>query len=236
MRNRLLLLTVPILVCSMGFMLMNTVRPEVYFNKGNKIKFKLSSNDKEEVFYCNYTVKSVVEKNGVTTITVKDQRQYDTGKNQPWSYRLTYYCDAKQWCADALNPIDVDWKESSNPSELELISDSLVYPFNMQVGDSLPGASGREITKWESGSSERRVTYSKRFVAGQDDISIGSETLKAFRIECDFHYKKINIKTQEVTKTYIEWFVPSRGIVKRELKSREENPLIMSYILLPNGI
>ena len=233
MKKQLLLLTIPCALVLSAFTVAAVVRPEVFFKKGNKITYQLSSNDTEEKFYCVFNVQSVTVKDGMSTIVVKDQRQYDTRKNQPYAYRLTFYCDSVNWCADALNAIDVDWKKSSNPDEMELISDSLVYPLRMSVGDSLPGASGREVTKWKSGTTERRVFYTKRYVAGKEDVTVGTETVSAFRIESQFRFQKVGDKVQEVTKIYTEWFEPSRGIVKRELKGISAKPFIQTYVLLP---
>lgn len=235
MRKQLLLLTIPCALVLSAFTVITAVRPEAFFKKGNKLTYQLSSNDTEEKFYCVFTVQSVTVQNGMSTIVVKDQRQYDTRKNQPYVYRLTFYCDSLNWCSDALNAIDVDWKSSSKPDEMELVSDSLVYPFKMQVGDSLPGASGREITKWNTGTTERRVFYSKRYVAAKEEVMVGAETVSAFRIESEFKYQKVGSKVQEVTKMYIEWFEPSRGIVKRELRGISAKPFIQTYVMIPAG-
>lgn len=204
------------------FSLLVSDRPRAFFKEGNKITYTITAENGAKS-YSVISIQSVTAKgSSSTSIFAKDQRQDDQRKST-FQYRLTYYSDSLHWAVDALNHLNIPMAYSSNYF-VDLKSDSLVYPYNMKVGDTLLPASGSEIL---SGTlkNERHIQFLNRKVAAQENVMVNGESLQAFRIECRTISKSIadygalgKIPTETIY-TFTEWFVPSKGIVKSESKS-----------------
>jgi hypothetical protein len=221
-RNSLFLTILFISLTGFSFTILSVVRPEPFLKKSNKITYAITSENGSKS-YSEITIQSVTENKGQTLILARDQRLNEE-HNTTFSYRMSYYSDTVNWCADALNYLNAREIYSSNLM-VELTSDSLVYPLNMKVGDTLPGASASEIMRGTY-SNERHIRFQNRKVTVVENVACGGETVPAFRIECTMTYQtvsdygalgKIPITSES---TLTEWFVPAKGVVKSEIKSK----------------
>lgn len=214
------LLLIVACITAFGFSASFAVRPEMYFVK-NQIPFKITS-ENGAVSFSDVQVKDVIADGNVTRIFALDKRKDDQGKST-FTYRLNFFSDSVNWCVDALNHLSIPEVYSSN-FIVSLRSDSLIYPYAMKVGDTLRHASGSELMY--AYSNERYVLVQKRKVVASESITVAGETLQAFRIEGIIikgsvtDYGDFGKIPSETTCDFIEWFVPSKGVVKSEVKSK----------------
>lgn len=194
------------------------VRPEGYFTKGNKLTFSITSENGAKS-YSVVKITDVIPRGTTTEIDARDDRQDDQRRNT-LPYRLAFFSDSLSWAASALNHLNIPVVYSSN-FIVSLRSDSLVYPYGMKVGDTLRPSSASELIN----GSERFVIINGRKVAASENVSFGGEVAQAFRIESNMRkgsitdYGALGKIPSETMYTLVEWFVPSKGIVKSELKS-----------------
>jgi hypothetical protein len=197
------------------------VRPESYFEKGSKLNFSITSENGAKS-YSVVKIKSVIDRGSITEIYAEDQREDDLHKST-LGYRLTYFSDSLSWCADAFNHLNIPLAYSSN-FFLVLESDSLVYPYAMKVGDTLRPASASEKIG-ATDPNERYVRIINRKVVATEKVAFGGQNHDAFRIEAvlfkgsSTNYGALGKIPNETKYTFTEWFVPSKGVVKSELKS-----------------
>ena len=219
MQKAVILFLILLSVCTASFNTISYVRPEFYFTRGSEITYAVTSGD-GATGYCVITIESLTERNGGTTIFAKNQVQNDQHRNT-LRYRMTYYCDSVNWYVDPLNHLDIPLEYSSIVS---LRSDSLVYPYRMKAGDILPAASGSELI-YGTANNERYVLVNNRKVVASESVAAGGEMMQAFRIESVLikgsvadHGVLSKIPT-ETEYSFTEWFVPSKGVVKSEIKT-----------------
>jgi hypothetical protein len=204
-----------------SFTLIGALHPEMYLSKGNDLSFMITS-ENGAVSYSVITIETITRNNGLQKIYATNNAQNDQHKNT-LSYRMTYYCDSVNWSVDALNHLNIPLVYSSN-FIVSLRGDSLIYPFNMKVGDTLRQASGSELI-YGSGNNERYVIINSRKVAANENIAVGGEILSAFRIESAMikgsvtDYGALGKIPTKAEYKFREWFVPSKGVVKSELTS-----------------
>lgn len=222
MKRSFVLLILPAVVGLLAFSVAAVIRPEAFFKKDNTITYEKTEATGLKI-QITLLVESVMQNAGTTTIVTKEQQRYVGGKEVKTAYRQTFYADSLNWCADVLNLISIAWKPSSGT---KYTSDSLVYPLRMQVGDSLLPASGKEVSEGKKGNDERSAVVTGRRVTGTDEVMIGTEKVSAFRIESVFVFEQAEGKGSadelSMKKQYdlVEWFEPSRGVVKREIRTK----------------
>lgn len=217
MRRFLPLFVLPVFVLVLSFSFA-AVRPDGYFTKGNKLTFTITSENGAKS-YAVVKISSVIPRDRTIEIDARDDRENDQHKST-FTYRLQFFSDSLNWCASALNHLSIPLVYSSN-FIVGLRSDSLVYPYAMKTGDTLRHASASELIN----GNERFVTIHSRKVAATETVSVAGEALQAFRIEGSMtkggvtDYGALGKIPNETKYTFTEWFVPSKGVVKSELKS-----------------
>lgn len=215
-----LLILLSVLVLS--FTVAISVRPDSYFTEGNNIKFTITS-ENGSVSYSEVVINKVEVTERTTNIYGKDNRLNDQHKST-FTYRANFCSDSLHWYVEASNHLGCPLVYSSNYI-VDLTSELLVYPYALAVGDTLKPAYAIEIIKG-SAQNERQVRFINRKVAAVESVSIESVSYQAFRIEC----KMVNISVADygalgkiptqTEYTFVEWFVPSKGVVKSERKSK----------------
>jgi hypothetical protein len=191
------------------------------FTKGATLTYAITS-ENGTLSYSEVNVRSVDGKGNAYTIYAHDNR-LDDQRRSTFSYRQHYYSDSLNWCVDALNHLNCPIVYSSNYIT-ELESDSLVYPYAMKVGDTLRGAAASELMRG-SVTNMRAIRFSSRKVTAAEPIGIGGEQLQAFRIECKVtsttiaDYGALGKIPTETAYDLTEWFVPSKGVVKKVIRS-----------------
>lgn len=199
-----------------------SVRPEPYFTDSNKIKFTLTS-ENGSVSYSEVLIDKVEVNERTTNIYGKDMRLDDQHRNT-FTYRANFCADSLHWYVEASNHLGCPLVYSSNYI-VDLTSQLLGYPYSMSVGDTLQPAYAIEIVKGAA-QYERQVRFINRKVMAAESVFIGNVSYQAFRIEC----KMVNISVADygvlgkiptqIENTFVEWFVPSKGVVKSERKSK----------------
>lgn len=218
MRRFIPLFVLPLCVLVLSFSFAAAVRPDQYLTKGNKLTFAITSENGAKS-YSVVKITSNIPRGRTAEIDARDDRENDQHKTT-FTYRLTFFSDSLNWCASALNHLSIPLVYSSN-FILSLRSDSLVYPYTMKTGDTLRHASASELIN----GNERFVMIHNRKVAATETVSVAGETLQAFRIEGSMtkggvtDYGALGKIPNETKYTFTEWFVPSKGVVKSELKS-----------------
>jgi hypothetical protein len=199
----------------LGFSVAGIVQPDSYFHQGAKIEFRITA-DNGAKSYSEIQIKDVLVQNGRTIITAQDQRKDDQGKTT-LVYRMRYIADSTNWCVSALNHLNSSMLYSSNNIPV-LKSDSLVYPYAMKAGDTLLPAKASEVVS----NTTRSIEFLHRKVVGVESVTVGGESLSAFRITCTMNthslvdYGGLGAINTDLSYEYTEWFVPSKGIVKSE--------------------
>lgn len=197
-----------------------TVRPEPYFTRGNTLSYTITQ-ENGATSYSDVLVKRIETWNGQTVIYAHDNRLNDQRKST-FSYSLHFYNDTTNWCVDALNHLNCPLVYSSTGVVLQ--GDSLVYPYRMKMGDTLPPAAASELIRGVS-VNERRVKFINRKVTATESVTIGGTAMQSFRIECKMistsitDYGSLGKIPTETIYEFTEWFVPSKGVVKSVSKS-----------------
>lgn len=107
--------------------------------------------------------------------------------------------------------------------------DSLMYPFSMKVGDTLPDAWYKSNTAEPTVTYASDVRYTNRRVESLDTLKLNIGTITAFRISMT--EVAVNTSTSQytgnqsgtLTRTITEWFSPQYGLVKTQ--SERDNGL-----------
>ncbi len=209
-------------VFAISFIVPYFIRPQQYFTKDNIVKFTITA-ENGAISYAEVKIKDVLTRGSGTSIFAHDNRLNDQHKST-FQYRLHFYNDTINWCVDALNHLNIPVAYSSN-FIVSLRTDSLVYPYTMEIGDTLPSASASELI-YGTGNNERFVIVNHRKVVAIENVVVGTETFQAVRIAATMRkgsvtdYGALGKIPSEQTYDFIEWFVPSKGVVKSELKSK----------------
>jgi|GEM_PF-3404275 len=124
---------------------------------------------------------------------------------------LNYYVHAANWCYESL---------TSTGEQAEYSGDSLCYPLNMHVNDSLPSAWAKSKRSTKSGVSTYSVEFNDRKVVAIDTVSAEFGMLPAFKITTNVtyssrydHHEFGKDKSKDMF-VLTEWFIPSIGVVK----------------------
>jgi hypothetical protein len=172
--------------------------------------------------YSVVRIKDVYSYKGVLNIEGTDQREDDQHKTT-LAYRLAFYHDSLNWSVDAINLLQCPVAYSSN-FFFDLSSDSLVYPYNMKVGDTLPPASAMEVIRATT-SNTRSIAIVNRKVVGTEIMDWPNSKPTAYKIESTqinvsiADYGALGKIPSETKSARTDWFVPSSGIVRTEVKT-----------------
>lgn len=107
--------------------------------------------------------------------------------------------------------------------------DSLIYPFSMKVGDTLPGAWYKSNTVEPTVTYSNDVRYTNRRVQSLDTLKLNIGTITAFRISMTEVVANKSTspytgnQSGTLTHTITEWFSPQYGLVKTQ--SERDNGL-----------
>jgi len=131
---------------------------------------------------------------------------------------LNYYVNATNWCYEA--PV------TSN-EQTEYAGDSLRYPLNMHINDSLPSAWTTRKSSTKSGVALYSMEFNNRYVYRIDTLDTQLGPMPAFRIitnvsystKYDHHEFGKDKSSGEFVLT--EWFIPSIGVVRTLIDGRD---------------
>ena len=190
-------------------------RPEPFLTTGNKIVYTFYDHRSGDVNIWNHTlfIRNVSTDGKRTSVNailaLVENGRSDTKWSQGFACdSLNFYAYATNWCYVMVDEEGVRSVASG---------DTLVYPLNMKVGDTLPGATATEKEDWHSVISHTQMDFMHRKVEALDTLEIPGGKITAFRIISDVRVTSIHTsgKSKEVSKA-TEWFSPVYGIVKRK--------------------
>lgn len=217
--------TFPLLILLSVFVLSFTaaisVRPEIYFSK-TLIRFKLTS-ENGAASYSYVEINDIRLTGNTTHIYALDKRKDDQFKST-FTYRLNYWSDSLNWCEDALNYLNCDAVYSSN-MRMEFACDSLIYPYSMKVGDTLPTAWATETQLYAETQNVRKIEFKNRKVIGMDSVKQGSVWFKGYSIQSDVtktsiaDYGPLGKIPTELKYTFTVLFAPAHGVIKTVSKT-----------------
>lgn len=199
-------------------------RPEPFFVPHNVLSYSYSVTPTEVKAY---SLQAVLE---ITKVTTVNQSAYSEGTLTYGSrsggatviYRVRFACDSQNYYVHCTNWL-YEPVEPMKGVELKISGDSLWYPLNMKVGDTLRSATASEKYASPTVKDAYTVNFINRKVVAQDSLSTPSGKQVAFRIEMNVSYNSV-YDSQEVKgrkKQNIEvseWFVPAIGVVKSEYR------------------
>jgi hypothetical protein len=200
------------------------VRPEPFLHEGNVIRYSsvVRAEEGKKSVKMELRIFKVDAHNGHMRIEGV-LHQYGANGKIAASYRSDFACDSLAFYADTENK----FYRSANPTPGVVqicIGDSLIYPLNMKVGDTLSGANASEEFRSDRTSLSTRITYHDRVVAQQDTLALAFGKIPAFRIVTTVtgtsigDYADFGKRHESSTYTLVEWFSPAYGIVKAEYK------------------
>lgn len=211
--------------------------PEIFFHKGATFEYngQVGFADVKDTRY------SCVLK--IDEVTVDGSHRSCVGAIG-YSYRgeahtnatiCRFASDSLNFYASALNFArrSVDEREQAKTNDS---GDSLIYPLNMKVGDTLPAAwykSTKGIPNTATFTDE--VHYVKRRVVSFDTLVLGVGTITAYRISMSevatqtSYSPHTGNKFSSNTRTVTEWFHPGLGIVRMK-KDRENGADIIELV------
>lgn len=209
-------------VLAISFTVASHVKPDLYFTKRNVISFKITA-ENGAISYSTIEINNVIAKTGQTDIYADDKRSDDQHKST-FTYRMKFHHDSLNWCEDALNHLKCDAVYSSNKWMI-FKTDSLVFPYAIKVGDTLPPAFASETQRYENTENVRKIEFRGRKVAGMDSIPYNSRKVLAYRIECKTtlttiaDYGPLGKIPTELKYDFTQWFAPELGVIKTRSKT-----------------
>lgn len=194
------------------------VRPDAFLKTGNEITYSAiarvnTSNTEHDRMVVR--IKNV-EVNGThisSSAMMAIYREQETDIRD--LYTMNFACDSLNFYVYATNWL---YRDAVPRAEMEYrySGDSLIYPLNMKVGDTLPGASAKKYWKSPKGSGGSTTTFLSRKVTAHDTLDLACGKIPAFRI--DFSIRMSDVYTGKPDALYdvTEWFSPSIGVIKTE--------------------
>lgn len=202
-------------------------RPEPFFTHQNIITYSIVNYPKNgggEKQNAQLEIVSVVNAGSKTSSS--GILTYSSRKRQLSAmYRMRFASDSANFYVYATNwsyeTVDAD-KEGSVYS-----GDSLWYPYNMKIGDTLPDAWTLRETHSNDFSGKFLTEFKSRKVVSQDTIDTPFGKTVTFRIDMvlkfsakyNSHYSGRNKNMDEITVS--EYFSPEIGVVKTEYRDSE---------------
>lgn len=202
-------------------------RPEPFFTHQNIITYSIVNYPKDgggEKQNADLKIVSVV--NAGSRTSSSGILTYYNRKGQPSVlYRMRFASDSMNFYVHSTN-----WSYESLDSEKDgsvYTGDSLWYPYNMKVGDTLPDAWTLRETHSDDFSGKFRTEFKSRKVVSQDTIDTPFGKTVTFRIDMvlkfsskyNSHYSGKNKNQDEITVS--EYFSPEIGVVKTEYRDAE---------------
>lgn len=210
------------------------VNPELIFSKGTLYVYK------GEILLKGQKNLKYVEYVKITDVTV-------SGNNKSSSGLLTYTFDKGQpadpsyckFACDSLNfyihtsNFAFQTEESIKKGSDVITGDSLIYPLQMKVGDTLPDAWYKNVRSANDVSSTTTVKYTNRKVESLDTLNLAFGKIAAFKITMtETSQTKGNSRytgkyDNKEVKPNTEWFSPELGIVKSVSGSGDTGDIIV---------
>ncbi len=216
---RNLIFVVPVvLVSAISFV----AHPEVKYKKGAVVQFTMVTpagiilKSREEVV-------SEIKNGDVTTLNIK-WTQVDAGKVSEPSWTKIYY-DNFHWATDVSIGMRPDQQALTGASIAEF-SDSLVFPYNMKIGDTLHTAHAYKKMSLKGDFWELDNFYYNRKVMERDTIISPLGKIPTLRIEYKIssHMKRKHKMMGDKEETDLHycsvWFSSEYGIVKTEVTTK----------------
>lgn len=223
--KRILPLVVVLIVCliAWSFIAVSNVRPDAHYKQGAVVSYVIVAPDKS-IRKSNSTITSVTVTGDQTRFTFKTIYLNEINDTGSVSYAYCFMNKKNFW---------QQLKGAYYGSMIFEVSetmqgDSLVYPFDMKIGDTLPTGYRKNtfINPWSSGVSNS--FYFNRRVTAIDTIPTPLGKIPCFRVESkESHYSKYDYPKMKDHEEYTEiilhttWFSPEYGIVKEEWVKRE---------------
>lgn len=214
-------------------------RPEAIFKVGTEFRFTGDVDLKKGKKYdyaSSFKVTEVIR--GGTNNWFCNATMTYVFDNEPdrKSYLFQFACDSLNYYVLAENYAYREVEKVIN-GENSTSGDSLVYPLQMKVGDTLPDAWCKTRIHFAEGSSTGLIEFTERKVEGLDTLNLSCGKIPAYHIVATKTSRaKVNTsysgkQEQKDVVTMEEWFSPQLGIVKAIEKADASTSIVflLSY-------
>lgn len=198
-------------------------RPDPFFVEGNELLYRTVVVPRDGAgtdVQATLRIKNVV-KRGSTVVSEGELGYPDVSKVLSWKYRVRFACDSLNFYVHAMN-----WLYEPISKDLDFESvyegDSLAYPLQLKVGDTLPSAHAKRSYAAKGTRDLTVMDFTERKVVSLDTIETAFGMKTAYRIEMKVHTTSKYISgpggKRESGIAYMidEWFIPATGIVRSE--------------------
>ncbi len=201
-------------------------RPEIIFKEGTSLYYTGDIDftpGKKQKYASSFKVTEVI-RNGSHWFCNATMTYGMDGVPQKGTFLFQFACDSLNYYVLAQNrlfrQIDLIRKEGDRST-----GDSIVYPLQMKVGDTLPDAWCKNVVNHSEGTTVSFFEYKHRKVESLDTLSLGCGSIPAFRIV------SVQTSTSKVVSSIsgkrevkesadvTEWFSPQFGVVKSQGKT-----------------
>lgn len=211
--------------CSILFASDESARPEPFFSHGNVVSYSTTTYPKAGHGKRNTSELKIVSLSGKGDNLLSEAllSYYNEQHKLTGVYKLSFACDSTCFYVHATN-----WQYIPADNKFSVYTgDSLWYPYNMKVGDTLPDAWSLRLTESDKLTGQFKKSYTKRKVVALDTLVTPFGQRIAFKIEMilgsdtkfDSDYSGRNKKDKELT--VYEWFTPGLGVVRSEYHDDE---------------
>lgn len=201
------------------------IRPEAFLTQGNIIQYE--SNSKMQGGEAARTsialeITAVSQKNG-RTIAKGELTFFSAIGLENMVSLVQFASDSVKFCANTTNWFYIPKARMRGTTE-SYSGDSLVYPFSMRVGDSLPDGHASRSFRSNSFTSTEKMVIHHRFAAASDSLELKFKKISAFRIESILSAESVasfedgSDKKSKSSYVLVEWFSPIYGLVKSECR------------------
>lgn len=198
-------------------------RPEPIFTAGTVYRFSGEidvKKEKKQKFVSSFKVNDVI-RDGQHWFCNTTMSYLFEKRTVAETYLFQFACDTVNFYVLSANFAYRSIDEVENGKD-QTIGDSIVYPLNMKVGDSLPNAWCKSIDNFQEGSSMTTIVFKHRYVEAIDTLKLPCGMIPAFRTSSLRSSRVIGSSkylgnfdnTLDVHMK--EWFSPALGVVKVE--------------------
>lgn len=196
-----------------------TSRPDPFFQSNNQITFSEATETKgwgTTRMNSILTVESIIEKQGGVSSVCKVEH-YNEQHKLTHEYRWRFAVDSFNFYVHASNWLHEKW---TTDTDYKYSGDSLWYPFNMKVGDTLRSAWAVKDFNTNGVVGGEQWAFKNRKVVALDTFELTIGKIVAYKIEMHVvgtsKTKDQHTGNQTNFTEYdaVEWFSPSLGIVK----------------------
>lgn len=194
-------------------------RPDSFFQPNNQVTYSESTVTRAWGTTRNtsiLTIESVIEKQGGVSSVCKAEH-YNEQHKLTHEYRLRFAADSSNFYVHAANWLHERWTTDGN---YQYSGDSLWYPFNMKVGDTLRNSWAAKDFNTNGVAGGEQWVFKNRKVVALDTFELTIGKIVAYKIEMHVvgtsKTKDQHTGNQTNFTEYdaVEWFSPSLGIVK----------------------